>query len=417
MTDTNPSSDQPVLRDRPSKLHIPDLDILRGLAALMMVTNHLAVKVLTPEQWSNGFLGNLTFIGSFAPVVFFFVTGMGYGIQSQRQQHSSRWSSVLNKVAILMVADLLMHWSVGRWIGLDFLGFIGLSMLLLEVIRLRKQPILYCAAGIVIISGLRFISVPLITKLFGYTVDLPIVHWILGNPAVPGISYPLSPWIVYPLLGFIVGAMAVRHWAMINTRRWQMVIKLTGLALFPTLIGFVIAWKGGVFFRWGTMNLNFYIVSFAAILFSMAGSLAICATAKSKPQLKPLQTALALPGIASFAIVPIHYFLIALLARAGVKDLHGFSFCLMLLILTTLTFLLAQGLAEFSHKLSQMQSQKKLWLMLVVAIALFSGITLLFGQEAALLPLFTRTDGQLLLCLLFAVRSPFEQPSLKSQAA
>jgi uncharacterized membrane protein len=77
MTDTNPSSDQPVLRDRPSKLHIPDLDILRGLAALMMVTNHLAVKVLTPEQWSNGFLGNLTFIGSFAPVVFFFVTGMG----------------------------------------------------------------------------------------------------------------------------------------------------------------------------------------------------------------------------------------------------------------------------------------------------------------------------------------------------
>lgn len=413
MTDTNPSADQPVLPDRPAKLHIPDLDILRGLAAIMMVTNHLAVKVLPQEQWSNGFLGNLTFIGSFAPVIFFLVTGMGYGIQSQRQQNSSRWLSVLNKVAILIVADLLMYWSVGHWMGLDFLGFIALSMLLLEMIRLRKQPILYCATGIVFISGLRFIGAPLITKLFGYSVDVPIVHWILGNPAVPGISYPLSPWIAYPLLGFVVGAGAVHDWETIQNRRWQMAIKLTGLALFPILIGFIIAWKGGIFFRWGTMNLNFYIVSFAAILFSIAGSLAICAT----PKLKPLQSALSLPGIASFAIVPIHYFLIGLLASAGVKDLNEFSFCLMLLILTALTFLLSQTLAEFSRKLSRIKSQKTVWLMLVAAIVLFSGATLLSGQEGALLPLFTRTDGQLLLCLLFAVRSPFEQRSLKSQAA
>lgn len=108
-----------------------ELDILRGLAGLLMIVNHLGVKTLEPSLRQDGLSGFLLFIGSFAPVLYFFITGVGYGIQSTQKKNVTNWSSVANKIAILFLADLLMKWSGGRILGLDFLGFIGCSSLLL----------------------------------------------------------------------------------------------------------------------------------------------------------------------------------------------------------------------------------------------------------------------------------------------
>lgn len=58
-----------------------EIDVLRDLAAILMVVNHVGYKTLDPHQLNGSLAGNLVFIGSFAPVIFFFVTGVGYGIQ------------------------------------------------------------------------------------------------------------------------------------------------------------------------------------------------------------------------------------------------------------------------------------------------------------------------------------------------
>ena len=51
------------------RLHWPELDIVRGIAAVAMIVNHLGYKTLHPEQLSSGLTSHLVFIGSFAPVL------------------------------------------------------------------------------------------------------------------------------------------------------------------------------------------------------------------------------------------------------------------------------------------------------------------------------------------------------------
>src|SRR4028119_1847434 len=188
------------------RVHWPELDVLRGLAALLMIVNHAGYKILAENLTDSGLAGNLLFISSFAPVLFFFVTGVGYGVQSSQKKKASHWSAILNKVFILVLADLLMHWSAGKWLGLDFLGFIGLSSLVLEFIRRSKSPLTYCLVGLVAISLMRFLVGPFIHSLGRSEEGGGILIWLLGTKDTPGVSYPLSPWLAYPFAGYLIGA-------------------------------------------------------------------------------------------------------------------------------------------------------------------------------------------------------------------
>ncbi|MGI0489150.1 heparan-alpha-glucosaminide N-acetyltransferase domain-containing protein [Pantanalinema rosaneae CENA516] len=383
------------------KLYWPELDVLRGLAAVLMIVNHAGVRTLIEAEARQGSMSSVLFIGSFAPVLFFFVTGVGSGIQSSQKKGSGRWRSLLMKVSILFLADLLMHWSNGQWLGLDFLGFIGLSVLVLESVRRSSAPLTICTIGIVAISVTRFLINPLLYKLLGTTqTGWWGWDWILGTPAVPGVSYPLSPWMVYPLLGFIVGAMAMRWQTTIVTRRYAVIIGLIGLGTLPLVTSLILAWRQAGFFRWGTVSLAFFIVSFVPILLGLAGSMAMSAV----PPLKSVQSALSLRGVASLAIVPIHYFWLDLLVSLGVKDLHAWAFSLLTIGLCIVTFLLARTTEMVGFKLQQIESQKLLKIGLITAIFLVSCVTLIYGGEGSVVAMYSRTIGQLILCLLLTFR-------------
>src|SRR4028118_1321384 len=178
-------------------IHWTELDILRGLAALLMIVNHLGYKILAPHLIDGRVAGSFLFISSFAPVLFFFVTGVGYGIQSSQKKKASHWYVVFNKVIILVLADLLMHWSEGRWLGLDFLGFIGLSSLVLEFVRRTKSPLTFCLVGFIAISLMRYLLGPVIQNLGDAQQEWGLLNWIFGTKDTPGVSYPLSPWMAY----------------------------------------------------------------------------------------------------------------------------------------------------------------------------------------------------------------------------
>lgn len=382
-------------------LHWLELDVLRGLAAVLMIVNHAGVKTLMVAEASQGVMNSVLFIGSFAPVLFFFVTGVGSGIQSSQKKKQGRWRPLLMKVSILFLADLLMYWSAGRWIGLDFLGFIGLSVLVLELVRQSSAPITICGIGIVAISATRFLINPLLHRLIGaFPTGWWGLDWILGTPAVPGVSYPLSPWMVYPLLGFIVGAMAMQWRDIITTRRRQVIIGLIALGTLPLIASLILAFRQAEFFRWGTVSLAFFIVSFVPILVGIAWALVLCTV----PTLKPVQSALSLRGVASLAIVPIHYFLLDLLTSLGVKDLNGLVFSLFAIGLCITTFFLARATESAGLKLQKIQSQKWLKIGLITATFLASCATLIYGGEGSVIALYSRTIGQMILCLLLTFR-------------
>jgi len=226
--------------DTQKSIHWTELDVLRGLAALMMILNHLGYKTLAPNLVERGLAGSLLFISSLAPVLFFFVTGVGYGIQSSRKKKTSPWYGILNKFIILVLADFLMHWSEGRWLGLDFLGFIAFSSLVLEFIRRSKYPVTYCVVGFILISLMRYLLEPLILSLGNEPQTWGILNWILGTKDTPGVSYPLSPWMAYPFAGYIIGVAAMRYRGFIETHRWRVVSGLLLLGGLKSVAGLIL---------------------------------------------------------------------------------------------------------------------------------------------------------------------------------
>ena len=388
--------------DAHHSIHWTELDVLRGLAALLMILNHLGYKILAPNWIDSGGSGSLLFISSFAPVLFFFVTGVGYGVQSSRKRKTGQWAVILNKFLILILADLLMHWSEGRWLGLDFLGFIALSSLVMEFIRRSKSPLTYSLIGLVLISLLRYLLGPLISSIGNEPQTWGILNWILGTKDTPGVSYPLSPWMAYPFAGYIIGVAAMRYRGFIETHRWRVVSGLLMLGGLNSVAGLILLQRGASFFRWGTVGIGFYVVSFAVILISLAGVLAIC----GEPRLKVGQDALSLRGIASLAVVPVHYFLIYLVGRVGGTGVDLLKYSLIAIAVLTASFFLARSVENLSQIIRQVKKQKVVWFGLAAMFVLAAGLTLFYSQESKDLALFPRTFGQIVLCLLFVVRLP-----------
>lgn len=108
--------------DAHHSIHWTELDVLRALAALLMILNHLGYKILAPNWVDSGSSGSLLFISSLAPVLFFFGTGVGYGVQSSREKKTGQWTVILNKFIILILADLSMHSLRGKMAGTRFSG-------------------------------------------------------------------------------------------------------------------------------------------------------------------------------------------------------------------------------------------------------------------------------------------------------
>lgn len=390
-------------------IHWRELDILRGSAAVMMIVNHLGYQTLAPSQLDGSFVGNIVFVGSFAPVLFFFVTGVGYGLQSSQRKKADRWYVTLNKVAILILADQLTHWSEGNWLGLDFLGFIGLSSLVLEFLRNSRFPLTYCIMGLASVSLLRYCFGPYIHS-WGYDQQLwGVIGWIIGTSSTPGVSYPLSPWIAYPFAGYLTGVTAMHYKGFIETHRVQVIWGLLILGVFPLGAGLILSQHGSSFFRWGTVAIGFYVVSFAVLLNSLAWSLVIC----GKPSLKVCQTALSLKGVASLAVVPTHYLLIYLVNFFGGEKLNLFSFYLVAICVLTTSFFIARSVEGLSHKMRQIQNQKVAWFGFVTMLLLAIGVILIFRQESTFINRLTLAFGQLILCLLLVIRPPVLRPRVR----
>ena len=381
-------------------IYWPELDILRGIAAVSMIVNHLGYRTLSPEQLSYGLTSHLVFMGSFAPVLFFFITGVGYGIQSRNPPKRNHWAIVLNKVGILILADLFMHWSAGRLLGLDFFGFIGIACIVLEIIRHSRQPIIYALVGLVIISGLRYGigSYLTLTESLGY--GRGILGWLLGTFSPEGISYPLSPWMAYPLFGYIVGYATVQYSTLIKKWWLRVTFSLSLFAILPMICGMILASKGAPFFRWGTVSLSYYIVSFSAILVALSIAMLI---SKVRP-LKMIEKILSLPGIASFAIVPIHYFLIYLLDIAKLNKLDSLSFYAIGLTTLLISFLIAKRVNNFSKHLPITRHQRLVYWSLVGIVVLSCTLVFSINKGNLGLTMLARTLGQTTLCLLFSIR-------------
>ena len=153
---------------------------------------------------------DLVFLGSFAPVVFFFLTGLGYGVQSIGRKRP-RGQEYLIKVGILLLADALMWMKPGIHVGNDFLGFIGISMLLLEWIRRGKRgPAIAAGLGLLLVV-VRFGLGPMFRPPLGSGSASSPLGFLIGIHGMKSFSFPPCPWLSYPLFGYVMGRSVALH--------------------------------------------------------------------------------------------------------------------------------------------------------------------------------------------------------------
>ena len=420
----------------------PELDLLRGLAGLAMVVNHTAVGLvpaaaaaliatpaqplsMTPVQWAS-------FLGSFAPMLFFFITGVGYGLQA-RPGGVPRKPGLWGKVAVLVLADALLWRSHGLWIGLDFFGFIAGSMLLLGMLNRLDRKL---ALGVVVallgaVTALRYGGGAIASALPGGAGWLDAAT---GRRAVAGVSFPPMPWLGYPLVGWCVGAAATAATAsagsagFVDRRRGLVAGGLLAAAAACIAAAALLVGRGYPLHRWSTLSASSYAAGFGVLAVLLAACLVAFpsprASAEAEPAdrgrnrpepptvrgfrrvLAPLLSPLCLRGVAAFAVVPLHFLLIAVLGSLGAETVTASGVLLACGIVAVFALGLAPAVAGVAGRIrAGGRTAAAWWIGLAIAAAAFI-LLCAPGWEAPARTILSSL-GQLALCLLLALPLPW----------
>ena len=313
------------------RVHWPELDVVRGVAAVLMVFSHVAAALFAGIEYplsdatglpTGGLLMQLTWYGGAAPMLFFFVTGLGYGVKGpiDTARSGSRWrgqgfGDLMIKAAILFAADALMWMPGGHLVGLDFFGFIAVSMVVLWVVRALPGAPLWAAALAGLVLGLRYAFAPVAGRLLGpeHADTIAMLDRAFGNDEITAISFPLGPWLVVPLVGFLIG-----RWMAASRSRLRPALLLLFAGLLAMTGSYAFAASGGTqFYRWGVLSLP-YLVGGLGFNLALLGGLIAWFGQERLGGVGRLGW-LSLRGIAAFLVVPLHFMIIALGLGLGLR--------------------------------------------------------------------------------------------------
>jgi uncharacterized membrane protein len=381
----------------------PELDLLRSLAAALMVLNHVAVRGVEAGVSGSSPVSILAFAGSFAPVMFFFLTGLGSGVQSIGRPGPHGYGYVL-KVLVLLAADAMIWVRPGTYLGLDFLGFIGLSMLALEWVRRTRFSGLLaaCLAAAVVVA--RYLVAPLLKQWLAAR-DEGWLGLVLGTSTVAGVSYPMSPWLAYPLMGYALGRAAAWWGDSAAVRRPAALALLAGLAGLAGGAAWVLSARGAQLFRWGSMSFAYFVASLAALAVGLA---LVLGAARCRP-LTPVVRRVALGGVRSFAVVPLHYALMEMCDFAFGPVVGFGTYARTVSAVLVLSFAGSALVPGVAAALNSPARRRLAWTLVPMAFAI-AYLLLAGGKLGAGSGLAVRPFIQLALCTLLATtRTPVVQ--------
>ncbi len=374
----------------------PELDALRGLAAVLMVLNHAGVLWLGED--ARGLDEALTFMGGLAPVFFFMVTGTGRGVQSAGRANNKKTGDTLRKVGLLLLADVALWISPNRLLGMDFLGFIALSTLVVEGVQRTRRPALTASLLAAFVLGVRFALAPLLDLGEPMTSAQAVGRFLLGDRSLAGFAYPPCPWLAYPLFGYLLGRVAQRHADTVRARRMPVAGALGLSGGLGLAICYVLAQRGMIFFRWGTLSVAYTLFGFCALVCGAAIVVALERAGRAR-------ALIALPGTSSLVVVPIHYLLIHVLHEATPELARDGRFLPVVLIVIALALGISRAIDRVLTALAKEQRGASGYWLGTLATALV--LTVATAYTTGSLPrLMVMTLAQLAISALFPLPFP-----------
>jgi uncharacterized membrane protein len=310
------------------------LDLFRGVAAIFMIVNHAGYQLLGAAAVGDDWPTWLVFVGSAAPALFFFATGVGSGLGTGGGEAVA---SAARKVVLLLLADALLNWSTGTALGFDFFGFAAVATATLFAVRRTRHPAGVAAILLVLVVAARFGLAPVAR---GWIEDDTLLAFITGIAGVHHASYPLGPWLAFPLLGFLVG----RLWQQGPSSHEGWIVGGLGglcLALFALL-----AAHGAPVFRWGSVSIAYFLCAIGIVAMAWLCADRVVAAA---PALAPW---LSLRGPASLLIVPLHYGILGVLEALSPPPWDALAWAPATIALAAVVFMSSRTLVTMARRLA-----------------------------------------------------------------
>lgn len=342
------------------KYYWPELDILRAIAVILMIINHTGFAFIpTTEQATTW--APILFATSFAPVLFFFTTGFGVALSSNNTGEHRIRVDTLFKGCALVLADFFMRDISFTTIGIDFLAFIGITIIFFEVIKPLRRTTIICIIILSILLIMRYLIGPALTA--NSNAPSPEFLKFFGINSFSHSSYWFAPWAAYPISGYLLGKLAAKWHVKIEQRKE---VVLTGLTI-TSLIGIVGAITldhiGLIFFRWGTISLAYFLTGFAAISIAMA--LSFCAIIYLP---KSASKTVSLRGIASLAAVPVHYLIIRLAHQYQIEQIVAQNILLFLVAIIALSYIGSNAINRASIGISRQRHGRVIQQFLLISL-------------------------------------------------
>jgi uncharacterized membrane protein len=373
-----------------------ELDVLRGIAAVLMIINHSGYRLLTSENALHSVMAPAVFLGSAAPAVFFFATGFGIGLSRAQVSREFNLVGLLWKATLLLAADQFFYWSRGVSVGLDFFSFTAISTIVVSLLsQLRSaQKICIVFAALLVLS--RYGLAP-----FLKIEDLPlVVEWMLGARGIQNVSYPFSPWMVFPLVGFACGFSYKDVMLSSSQLRNDWIRNAAVAFILCSALGLVMFVFNRGFFRWGTVSVAYLVFASGVVIFAGLSALALVKFSAGAT------SALSLRGVASFLVIPLHYSLLEAVTLAIGKSLSPISFSVITLLVTVFSFFLAAKGAAIVSRCARAKQKNTLYIVLlalVITLVLAANIEAVRNRiPVALISM----AGQVALAMLLGVGLP-----------
>jgi uncharacterized membrane protein len=259
------------------KWRISSIDILRGLVMIIMALDHvrdffhISAMVEDPTNLNTTTPGLFftRWITHYCAPIFVFLSGTSAFLSGQKKTKKELSSFLLKRGLFLMVLEivvvnfLIVFDPLYRFIGLQVIWVIGLSMVLLSFLLYLPLRVLFII-GIVMVTGHNMLDG------FNYNNmnEIPFWHAFFHQQLFTSyaegrffaILYPLIPWPGVMLLGYCMGAWYVKEFDAAKRKRLLLGWGLTTIAAF-----FILRWVNvyGDLVPWSTQKDNtMTIISF-----------------------------------------------------------------------------------------------------------------------------------------------------------
>jgi len=322
------------------------LDLLKGIACILMVFSHAAIDT------RNAVILGLGFLGSFAAVLFFSVTGITAWMQAGRRFPKE----ILPSYTILLLAGF----SLNGIIQIDFYKDFEVEML--QIIALGAtvvyfiQYLMHPRSGFFLMAGILVFMIKIALDLLSTNAVTPLIldlSWLRGWLLPPGTFTPI-PW----LFVFFFAVYAYQASARTNLILSSIsILSILGILLVtrnPARIDLVNKWDmsiGYFLFSWFCLFFSFYLTK--RFIFNKE---------------KVLSRYILFLGRNSLLFLYVHIFIINILYRLGAAKLVWLYWPLVLLISSLIIYVIVLYYPKLN--LSRYFHNKIAWLILIACVFL-----------------------------------------------